>query len=82
MTTFSIKRLSLGITSSYLLNFSEIVSGLVLVPLFLSFLGGVEYGVWLAIAAWTAYLGLAELGVAQTFANRSEERRVGKECRL
>lgn len=43
---------------------------IVMVPLYVRFLGTKTYGEWLVILSITSYLGLANLGLAQTFSNR------------
>ncbi len=46
---------------------------LVLVPLFVRYLGAGLYGQWIIILSVVSYLGLAELGFSQAFGNRAAE---------
>ncbi|HVA81045.1 MAG TPA: lipopolysaccharide biosynthesis protein [Candidatus Binataceae bacterium] len=52
---------------------STILSPLVMVPLYVRFLGAKTYGQWLVILSVSSYLGLANLGLGQTISNRIAE---------
>ncbi|HEY6417648.1 MAG TPA: lipopolysaccharide biosynthesis protein [Candidatus Binataceae bacterium] len=46
---------------------------LVMVPIYLRYLGTVTYGQWLVVLSLTSYLSLANLGMAQAVSNRAAE---------
>jgi O-antigen/teichoic acid export membrane protein len=49
------------------------VAPLVMVPIYVRFLGTKAYGDWIVIVSITSYLGLANLGLGQTLSNRIAE---------
>ena len=67
-----------GVLASYANTAVGILANFIAIPLYLRFLGRSEYGLWLAISGITSYLGLLNLGIAQTASNlvgRSAARR-------
>lgn len=48
-----------------------IIQGVVLVPLYLKYIGGVQYGQWLALGSMMALLGLIDLGVTSQATQRT-----------
>ena len=58
---------------SYLGWGASALAPLVTVPFCVRYLGPQVYGEWLVILSITSYLGLANLGLAQTAANRIAE---------
>ncbi len=66
-------RLQRNIVWSYINWLISMAGPLVMIPIYLRFLGRESYGVWLVILSVTSYLGLANLGIGQTLANRIAE---------
>lgn len=66
-------RLQRNIAWSYINWLISMAVPLVMVPIYLRCLGRESYGVWLVILSVTSYLGLANLGIGQTLANRIAE---------
>lgn len=62
-------RIITGSLSSYLNTAVSLVSNLILVPMYLFYLGQEEYGLWLVILSIVSYLGFSNLGIAQSVAN-------------
>ena len=48
-----------------------IIQGVVLVPLYLRYIGGIQYGQWLALGSIVAMLGLIDLGVTSLATQRT-----------
>ncbi len=51
------------LTSNYAMNFLRLLQGLVLIPLYLKYVGNDLYGAWLATGSIIAYLGLSDFGL-------------------
>lgn len=62
-------RIITGSLASYLNTAVSLVSNLILVPMYLFYLGQEEYGLWLVILSIVSYLGFSNLGIAQSVAN-------------
>ena len=62
-------RIISGSLASYLNTAVSLISNLVLVPMYLFYLGKEEYGLWLVILSIVSYLGFSNLGIAQSVAN-------------
>ena len=62
-----------GVAASYVNIGVGVVCNLVLIPLYVKYLGRVEYGLWIAVSGLVAYLGLLNLGITQTTANLCAE---------
>jgi O-antigen/teichoic acid export membrane protein len=64
---------SRGVAASYVNAAAGVLSTLILVPMYLRYLGSEEYGLWITVSGVVAYLGLVNLGITQTTANRFGE---------
>ena len=58
------KKLILGISTSYIHSILNIGVNLALVPIILSSIGKLEYGIWITILSIVGYMGLLDFGVA------------------
>ncbi|HTT75066.1 MAG TPA: oligosaccharide flippase family protein [Candidatus Binataceae bacterium] len=67
------RRLSRNVRWSYVAWSASAFAPVVTVPFCVRYLGARLYGEWLMILSLTAYLGLANLGIAQTVGNRIAE---------
>lgn len=65
----SIKHIVAGTAVSYLNTGISILSNLILVPMFLYYLGKEQYGLWIVVLSMVSYLGLSNLGIAQSVSN-------------
>jgi O-antigen/teichoic acid export membrane protein len=61
------------VVATSVLNVLTIVRGLVLVPLYLHFVGGGLYGAWLASGSVVAYLGLCDCGLHSVLSQKVAE---------
>jgi O-antigen/teichoic acid export membrane protein len=66
-------RISRNIAWSYAQWSISIIGPLITIPFYVRLLGHELYGQWLVILSLTSYLGLANLGMGQTVANRIAE---------
>lgn len=62
-----------NIISSFLIRGSNILLGLLTVPLTLHYLGDVKYGLWLTIGSFIEYMSFFNLGLDHGFRNRFAE---------
>lgn len=62
-------RITKGVLASYLNTVIGIVCNLVIIPLYIKYLGREEYGLWIAVSGITTYLGFLNFGIAQTTSN-------------
>lgn len=60
-------------TASYANFLIAVTSSLVVTPIFLHALGREQYGLWLAVSSWLAYLSLTNAGFPQATQNRAAE---------
>jgi len=65
----STKRIIAGTAASYLNRSISMISYLILVPMYLYYLGKEQYGLWLVVLSMVSYLGLSNLGIAQIVSN-------------
>jgi O-antigen/teichoic acid export membrane protein len=63
-------RMGSGVAWSYVNTAAGIISNLVLIPLYLQYLGQENYGLWITISGVVSYLSLLNLGITQTTSNR------------
>lgn len=66
MTT---KRMVAGTAVTYLNTGISLLSNLILVPMYLYYLGKETYGLWLVVLSIVSYLGFSNFGVAQSVSN-------------
>lgn len=60
-------------TASYANFLIAVASSLAVTPIFLHALGREQYGLWLAVSSWLAYLSLTNAGFPQATQNRAAE---------
>jgi len=65
----STKRIVAGTAVSYLNTGISMLSNLILIPMYLHYLGKEQYGLWLVVLSMVGYLGLSNLGIAQSVSN-------------
>ena len=65
----STKRIAAGTAASYLNTGVSMLGTLILVPMYLHYLGKEQYGLWLVVLSIVGYLGLSNLGIAQSVSN-------------
>jgi O-antigen/teichoic acid export membrane protein len=65
----STKRIVAGTLVSYLNTGISMLSNFILVPMYLSYLGKEQYGLWIVVLSIVSYLGLSNLGIAQIVSN-------------
>ncbi|MBU4376677.1 MAG: oligosaccharide flippase family protein [Candidatus Omnitrophica bacterium] len=65
----TIKRIIAGTAVSFLNTGISILSNLILVPIYLYYLGREQYGLWLVVLSIVSYLGLSNIGIAQSVSN-------------
>ncbi|MFH1702692.1 MAG: oligosaccharide flippase family protein [Nitrospirota bacterium] len=65
----STNRIVAGTVVSYLNTGTSMLSNLILVPMYLYYLGKEQYGLWLVVLSMVGYLGLSNLGIAQSVSN-------------
>ncbi|HLD82347.1 MAG TPA: polysaccharide biosynthesis C-terminal domain-containing protein [Candidatus Omnitrophota bacterium] len=64
-----LKRLIAGTLATYLNTGISILSNLILVPMYLNYLGKEQYGLWLVVLSLVSYFGFLNLGITQSVAN-------------
>jgi len=65
----SSKRIVAGTLASYLNTGISMLSNLILVPMYLYYLGKEQYGLWIVVLSIVSYLGFSNLGIAQIVSN-------------
>lgn len=65
----STKHIIAGTAVSYFNVGISILTNLILVPMYLHYLGKEQYGLWLVVLSMVSYLGLSNLGIAQVVSN-------------
>ncbi|MBT9175324.1 MAG: putative membrane protein EpsK [candidate division WS2 bacterium] len=65
----STKRIVAGTAVSYFNTSVSMLSNLILIPMYLHYLGKEQYGLWLVVLSIVSYLGLSNLGIAQSVSN-------------
>lgn len=72
-----LKQILRNIVFSYAQLATQLLAPLLLIPLYLRFLGHENYGEWLVMTAVVSYFDLLRLGVPQTLVNKVAEERGG-----
>lgn len=58
-----------GVFASYSNMATAIICNIIIIPLYIRYLGRQEYGLWIAVSGITTYLSFLNLGIAQTTSN-------------
>ena len=80
VTAESGRRLARNVLWSYAAWSASAFTPLVTVPVCVRYLGNRRYGDWLIILSLASYLGLTNLGIAQTISNRIAEAAARRQC--
>lgn len=71
-----------NIVVSFILKVASILTSLLIVPLTINYLNGVQYGIWLTISSIVAWTNFFDLGLANGFKNRFAEAKAREDYQL